>query len=591
MTSVDFMLTTAEVRLKRQKRRRILLFGLSLAFVIIAGYFGGRPAINEIKSWQARRHADQAFAYIQQQKWVEARNEATAAYQLRPVEPQALRAVARFLSRTKQVEALDFWKQLQDRQTLTREDLRDEAAIALVADEVPRAEDAVGRLISSNPQPADWLLAAQLAINKGVPEDAIPFAEKAFLDPNATEPERFQATLLELTSPQTATRAAEAWSRLQTLSRGQSETALNALVVLAQRTLSQSSSNDSQAISATDLSHALEKHPLAKASQKLIALELLEHVNPSLRKDLIERAISNWKGGETDSLVALGTWLNGKGEYQREIDTISLDRALQSRELFLQRLDALGALGRWQEVKQLLESDRFPLEPVVQKMYLARCNAQLGEKTAAENNWQRALEAAAGDPFKMMLVGQYAEKNGLIRVAGSAYEAARSGAPKLRVAQQGRLRIAQATGDTAKIHGVLADMLRLWPNDHAVQNDEAYTRLLLSKEESANELNSIEQLAEKLMQRDPASLPHRTLLALARLRQNRPADALAVYSNIQVTQRALTPSALAVHAAVLAANGRLSEAQAEWKEIPMDKLLPEERELVPAVSPLNDGKE
>ena len=93
------------------------------------------------------------------------------------------------------------------------------------------------------------------------------------------------------------------------------------------------------------------------------------------------------------------------------------------------------------------------------------------------------------------------------------------------------------------------------------------------------------------MQRDPASLPHRTLLALARLRQNRPADALAVYSNIQVTQRALTPSALAVHAAVLAANGRLSEAQAEWKEIPMDKLLPEERELVPAVSPLNDGKE
>ena len=583
MASADFMLTTTEVRLKRQKRRRILLFGLILALVMVAGYFGGRPAINGIKSWQARRHAEKAFAYIQQQKWVEARNEATAAYQLRATEPQALRAVAQFLSRTKQVEALDFWKQLRDRQTLTREDLRDEAATALVADEIPRAEDAVGKLISSNPQPADWLLAAQLAINKEVPEDAIPAAEKAFSDPNATEPERFQGTLFGLASSPTASRAAEAWSRLQTLSHGQSETALNALVVLAQRALSQNNSNDSQAISATDLSRALEKHPLAKTPQKLIALDLLEHVDPSQREALIERAISNWKSGETDSLVALGTWLNGKGEYQREIDTISLDRALQSRELFLQHLDALGALGRWQEVKQLLESDRYPLEPVVQKMYLARCNAQLGEKTAAENNWQRALEAATGDPLKMMQVGQYAEKNGLIKVAGSAYEAARSGAPKLRVAQQGRLRIAQAIGDTAKIHGVLADMLRLWPNDHAIQNDEAYTRLLLSKDKIANELDSIEQLAEKLMQRDPTSLPHRTLLALARLRQNRPADALAVYSNIQVTERALTPSALAIHAAVLAANGRLSEARTESKEIPMDKLLPEERELVPAI--------
>jgi len=35
----------------------------------------------------------------------------------------------------------------------------------------------------------------------------------------------------------------------------------------------------------------------------------------------------------------------------------------------------------------------LPLDPVVQLMYLARCNAQLGEKTAAENNcsarWNR----------------------------------------------------------------------------------------------------------------------------------------------------------------------------------------------------------
>src|SRR5207244_3016821 len=151
----------------------------------------------------------------------------------------------------------------------------------------------------------------------------------------------------------------------------------------------------------------------------------------------------------------------------------------QTRELFLQFLDALGGLDRWSEIKQLLEGDRFPLDPVIQKMYIARCNAQLGEKTAAENNWQRALEAAAGDPGKLITLGDYAEKNGIFDVAKSAFDNAAQESPKLRVAQQGRLRIAQRSGDTNKIHAVLADMLKIWPNDAAVQNDEGYTRLLL----------------------------------------------------------------------------------------------------------------
>src|SRR5438270_4104349 len=118
-------------------------------------------------------------------------------------------------------------------------------------------------------------------------------------------------------------------------------------------------------------------------------------------------------------------------------------------------------------------------------MYLARCNAQLGEKTAAENNWQRALEAAAGDPGKLLSLGDYAEKNGIVDVAKSAYESAAEQSPKLRFAQQGRLRIAQRSGDTKKIHAVLADMVKIWPNDAAVQNDEGYTRLLLLSSNAA----------------------------------------------------------------------------------------------------------
>ena len=221
----------------------------------------------------------------------------------------------------------------------------------------------------------------------------------------------------------------------------------------------------------------------------MLALDLRIHADPSQKDALISRGIADWKDADAESLAALATWLNGKGEYQRNLDAIPLEKALQTREVFLQHVDALGALGRWSEIKQLLNSERFPLDPVIQQMYLARCAAQLGEKTAAENSWQRALEAAGNDVQKLLTLGDYAEKNGALDIAETAYNAATNEMPKLRMAQQGRLRVAQAQRDTRKIHAVLAEMLKIWPNDTAIQNDEAYTRLLLISSQQSPEVS------------------------------------------------------------------------------------------------------
>src|SRR4029077_1802095 len=118
---------------------------------------------------------------------------------------------------------------------------------------------------------------------------------------------------------------------------------------------------------------------------------------------------------------------------QRAIDSIPLEKAVQSSDLFLQHLDALAGLGRWKEVEQQLRSGRFPLEPFLEAMYLARCNSQLGEQTASANNWQRALEAAAGDVRKLITLAQYAEQNNNTEIAEAAYNGAAAAAPKLRM--------------------------------------------------------------------------------------------------------------------------------------------------------------
>jgi len=635
-SSDDILLTAEELRLRRHKRRIWLVIVLLFVLAIVVTFFGARPASNAIKAWQARRHAERAFAYIDNAQWNEAQKEAIAGYQLQPGEPQALRAVARFLSRVHQPEALDFWKELQNRQSLTREDRRDEVTIALAGNDLSVADLALKDLLTRKDSPAsaaDWLLAAQVARQKNETNEARKLAQKVLDDSRADERTQFQAALLTLTiaMPENADAASieAAWARLSKLAEGKTKAALDALVVLAQDALSRPGGTGSvpsnslvpspskkkddtqhggqaQVVPPNDLVRALENHPLAKTPHKLLALDLQMHADPTQREALISRAIADWKDADAASLVALATWLDGKGEYQRQLDTIPLERALQSRDLFLQHLDALGALDRWSEIKQLLESEHFPLDEVVQRMYIARCNARLGEKTASENNWKRALEAAGGDSGKLMTLAEYAERNGANGIAEVTYATATNESPKLRAAWQGRLRLAQSSGGTKKIHAVLAGMLAIWPNDSAIQNDEAYMRLLLlfpggtgsvpsgQKDDTrhggqaqgvppSEELNGIEHLAEKLVQQNPSSLPHRTLLALARLEQHRPAAAIDVYSNIKVAPNTLSPSALVVHAAVLEANGHHDDAMTE-AQIPPDKLLPEERDLIQGVT-------
>jgi len=588
------MLTAEELRLRRRKRRRLLIVLVLVLVLVLGAVFGGRPAMHEIKAWQARRHAHKAFALLENEQWNEARKEATAAYQLWPTEPEAIRAVARFLSRTRQPQALEFWDLLAKQSQITRADLREEASIALFAGDDARATRVIRAILSGANGPVtagDHLLSAQLSFRVGATIDAHDAVLKIFADTQATNREKLQAALLELAiSGGNEAWRAEAWAWLKKIAGEKDAVGLDALLVLGQTALGSQKAPDNFPFSSPELAQALEAHPLARAPHKLLAVDLKIRENGEQKPELIEQAIAQWKDTEPEEAAVLATWLNGKGEFQRVLDSIPLEKAIKARELFLQYVDALGGLGRWSEIKELLDRDRYPLDPIVQKMYLARTNAQLGEKAASENNWQRALEAGRGDPGKLVMLGNYAEKNGARDVAGAAYETAAAESPRLRAAQQGRLRIAQASGETKKIHAVLADMLAIWPNDPAVQNDEAYTRLLLMGQRSEDgsqrsesereEVGNIEELAAKLVQREPSSLPHRTLLALARLRLGQYGGAMEAYANIQAARSALTPSALAVHAAVLAANGRSEDAATEMRDVDRRRLLPEEAALV-----------
>ena len=577
--------------MSRQNRNRLIRNAVVTLLLVETAYLSVRPALYVVRLWQARRHAQKALAFIKQENWSPARNEAVAGFQLRPAEPQAIRAIAQLFSRAGQPEGLTFWKKLRERSTLTRTDLRDEAGLALQVQELEPAEQAITQLLSpadGGPTPGDWVLAADLAMQKQDADTALIHIRRVLASTNATDRDQLQATvgLDKILAFKEAPDRSEVVRRLVALAHSKESPGLDALVALSQRAQAPPGSPEkASGISVDDMIQLLEAHPLGKPPHKLLAIGLRIQQHPGQKEELTQKAIDRWKEGDHTAVVALAAWLNSRGEYQREINTIPRPRAIQNRDLFFQHVEALSALNRWDEIHRLIESELFPLDPVVEHMYLARCFAEQGQSAGAENNWGRALEAAAGDLRKLMTLADYAEKSGAYAVASQAFEAAVNVSPKSRLALQGRLRIAYVNRDTGKIREILGEAIKIWPNDPAVQNDDAYIRLLLMPKDTARdndaELSEIRQLAGKLVERTPNSLPNRTLLALALLRQDHARDALAVYQGINFPQSALGASSIAVHAAILAANGKAKEARNEFALLPVEKLLPEERLLDP----------
>ena len=342
-------------------------------------------------------------------------------------------------------------------------------------------------------------------------------------------------------------------------------------------------------MSLTEVANALENHPDARPFHKLLALEVRARQDPILTDQYVADAVQRF--GNTarlaqlyqgtaeladETLAALAGWLNKIGRPAKTLEVLPQARAAQRQDLFLHYLNALAALQRWNEIKELLSSERFPIEPMLQHTYLAVAQTHVGSDTGATNEWQRALEVAK-TPEKLLTLAKYAEQNSANDTADAAYSEAIKIAPKNRGAYDGRLRLALAAGKTADAQTIAAEITRLWPDDAAARNQNAYLQLLLGASDGVAE--AAEHDAEVLVRTGPRNWPARATLGLARLRLGRTKDALAAIRDLRVTG-VEPPGAMAVRAAILAANGYEEGARHDALLLVAKPLLPEERALI-----------
>ena len=342
-------------------------------------------------------------------------------------------------------------------------------------------------------------------------------------------------------------------------------------------------------MSPLEVADALENHPDARPAHKLLALEVRARQDPALTDQYVADAVERfgnaarlaqtYQGGADladETLLALATWLNKIGRSAKTLEVLPEARAIQRQDFFLQYVNALAALQRWSQVKDLFLSEHSVVDPMVQHMYLAVAQAHLGSATAATNEWQRALQVA-NTTEKLLMVAANAEQNSATDIANAAYSEAIKTAPTNRAAYAGRLRLALAGGKTAQAQTIAAEIAQIWPDDAAARNQAAYLRLLLGASGDAAE--AAERDAQVLVAKEPRNWQARATLGLACLRLGRNKEALAAIREPRVTG-VEPPGALAVRAAILAANGYEDGARSDARLLAAKPLLPEERALI-----------
>jgi hypothetical protein len=574
---------------------KVLVVLVILAVLITGSYVGGPPAWRRVKRWRARQIATEALQLIDQERWNEAALKIRNAFQLSQMQPEAWRANARLLSRTgRGAPAIEWWSRLAQMRPISIQDRRDYASAALSANELGLAAEQL-QIVRSGQRtltPTDLLLVGQLAVLQGKKTEALDDAAKADANPSRSAREHLAANLLILTAAAPDSQPyIDASRRLVEVARGHAdEISLEALVVLAKQLAARPPGHPGdrplsiplpelspQNIPAVEIADRLEQHPNSRPYHKMLALEMRARAAPENETRLIKHALQSYGEADDQTAAALGAWLYTRGHFDAILELLPLDRAALNRDLLVERIDALAALGRFSELKEMLSVTEYPVLPsTYQHMYLAVVRDKLGEGLAATNEWQTAFELATTTDG-LLALAEYAQKNGRPEIVDRALATAIIKQPGLRSAYVWRLRILENIGPTESAHDLANDMIALWPEDIETRMHEIYLRLLMNS--SATEAEKADRQAESLAALIPTDGVARSTIALAKLRQGKASaalEALGVTGNQAPSSNISWP----VYVAALSATGWKDKAREQAQKLATAPLLPEERALI-----------
>ncbi|MEA3209337.1 MAG: hypothetical protein QOE70_2394 [Chthoniobacter sp.] len=555
-----------------------------LAVLFLLGGLGlfaaAKPAYRAAKIWRAGQLLSRAEKFAEKDDWRNAYQSIREASTLVPDDAKTTRAIARFLGKRQDPQALALSRTLIDGPESEPEDRIELVRLALRLDRLSVAHEQLSVLLRAPKSSRDFevlRLASQWSGRSGEHPQAIAFARQALAQAgNPREAAEAKLALSGLLLDPAAAQApqfAEAKQHLHELEARDDQIGLEALLlltVMGRQGLSLSP-GEAEAISTR-----LSLHPLASEEQRLLGLASRLELHPDRREPLLDEVIKACPQGNAERTAMLGKWLMQQREAQRVLALIPLEKARKNQPLLLIHLDALASAARWSEIEKLLGgAESLPMELAIRRLYLVRTAMALGRTDELADRWYEVQQAVRREkPETILYVAEYAARLGKPQEAAKAYSSLSRVAGGERSGYLGLVRLAEQAG-TRPLRDAVQELATRFPSDLEPQNDLAYLNLLLNEE-----IPAASETAGRLVKRAPELLAYRTTQALAFLRAGNAAAAGAVYREFQTDWSSAQPGWQAVSAAVLAAEGNLDLARTRARQVPLARLKPEERALI-----------
>jgi hypothetical protein len=557
-----------ERRPPRSSRTRQAIVWSSILVVLLTVALETKPVYRWLKARRAEQFAAAGDAFAQAGKWNDAAQKYRAALQLDPLGYRGLEGGARLATRLGRPEAVDLWEQVYKLPQCTTADRQEYAELLVKLDRLNVGQRIIERLLKNDPDTRTLDLASRYSQKTGDSAKAIEFARLAVKRSPNDSVARFQLAELLAQTTDLAQRT-EARKLLWELAGTDGVHKRRAIEALA-RAPELSGAEQNRAL------EALDTLSPPNVTDTLLASDLRIQLHPEDADRIYDETIARWSHGEIADLIQLARWLNLHQQPERVLSLFSVERALKNNELFLTRLDALGILQRWNEIEELLTRSDLSFDPSVVESFRARTGQERNATLDAELHWNHAVALAAGDPFKLRFVANFAERSHADAAALKAYEQLAKFPEHAAFAYRGIQRQSQQTGEVSAQLAAAEKISALAPDDPDAAAQLAYLNLLLETDVEAN-LATAKKLAEKY----PNRLSFRVTAALGYLRHHDAGSALAQFkAPAPIDWKRAQPAWRAVYAAALLANDRNDEAREMIGTIPLDRLSPEERALL-----------
>jgi tetratricopeptide (TPR) repeat protein len=321
---------------------------------------------------------------------------------------------------------------------------------------------------------------------------------------------------------------------------------------------------------------ALRAHPARTHADTFNSLLVLSRAAPArwpLALVETEKAFS----GEATAVAELLTWLTGNkwlAEARAWADVLPPTIA-QAPPVRSQRAELLRVQRDWPALRRLTEDGEWGTQlDFLRQAYAALAARELGDAARADALW-RGLRGSAE-----IRGGQGFFLAGVLYTWGwreAAVELWWLGAEQGGLALEALGALArhyQVAGDAAGSLKVFRRLHELRADDDAIANNFIYFEALAGQPTRA-----IRELARAIHTRQPGDLRFRSTYAFVLLRQESPAEALALLAPVAEELKRV-PALAFTYGLVLAANGRAAEAGAVLAVVEPATLMPAERALL-----------